>query len=121
MMIKKANENTFIEYRDRLTAGEKQRYQFAKIPKYKSGANGEIVLDLDNSYENSPNFYLLTRVIEKVFQDGKDITPKDKTVSSFLKMMDNELYENDLLEDVLKDILEKNGFFEKKTEKNIEK
>ena len=73
-----------------------------------------MIYDVDNTYENSPNFYILSRVVTKIVQDGKDITPKDKNVSTFLEMMDNDLYEDKLLNDVLKDILGKNGFLEQK-------
>lgn len=113
-MIKKKNENTYIEYRDRLTAGEKERYNHAKSPKLKINNSGEISYDIDNTYENSPNFYILSRTIEKIIQNGEDITPKDKTISSFLEMMDDKLYEAGLLKEVLEDLLEKNGFFEQK-------
>lgn len=113
-MIKKKNENTYIEYRDKLTAGEKERYTYAKAPKIKANEKGEISYEMDTTYENSPNFYLLARCIEKVVQEGVDITPKDKTVTSFLEMMDDKLYESELLEEVTKDILEKNGFLELK-------
>ncbi|PID67418.1 MAG: hypothetical protein CR959_00330 [Fusobacteriales bacterium] len=117
-MIKKKNDKTLIEYRDRLTAGEKERYRHAQAPKLKMGANGEMTFDIDNTFENSPNFYLLSRVIEKIVQDGEDITPKDKTVSSLLEVMDNKLYEDELLKEVVTDVLEKNGFLEQK--KNLE-
>lgn len=113
-MIKKINNKTLIEYRDRLTAGEKERYRHAQAPKLKMGANGEMTFDIDNTFENSPNFYILSRVIDKIIQDGEDITPKDKTVASLLEIMDNKLYEDKLLADVLNDILEKNGFLEQK-------
>ena len=113
-MIKKINENTYVEYRDRLTAGEKERYKHANLPKVKVNEKGAMIYDVDNSYENSPNFYILSRVVTKIVQDGKDITPKDKNVSTFLEMMDNDLYEDKLLNDVLKDILGKNGFLEQK-------
>ena len=113
-MIKKLNENTYVEYRDRLTAGEKERYKHANSPKVKVNEKGEIVYDVDNTYENSPNFFILARTVTKIVQDGKDITPKDKNVSTFLEMMDNDLYEDKLLNDVLKDILGKNGFLEQK-------
>lgn len=113
-MIKKKNENTYIEYRDRLTAGEKERYRHAQAPKLKLNEKGEATFDIDNTYENSPNFYILSRVVEKIVQDGIDITPKDKTISSFLSMMDDKLYEDELLNDVLKDVLTKSGFLEPK-------
>ena len=93
-MIKKLNENTYVEYRDRLTAGEKERYKHANLPKVKVNEKGEVIYDVDNTYENSPNFYILSRVVTKIVQDGKDITPKDKNVSTFLEMMDNDLYED---------------------------
>lgn len=111
-MLKKLNENTYIEYRDRLTAGEKERYRHAKTPKIKFNDKGEMIYDVDTSYENSPNFYLLARVIDKVVQDGVDITPHDKTVSSFLAMLDDKFYEDELLQEVTQDILEKNSFLE---------
>ena len=121
-MIKKINENTYVEYRDRLTAGEKERYKYANLPKVKVNEKGEMIYDVDNTYENSPNFYILSRAVTKIVQDGKDITPKDKNVSTFLEMMDNDLYEDKLLNDVLKDILGKNGFLEQneKSETNTE-
>lgn len=121
-MIKKLNENTYVEYRDRLTAGEKERYKYANLPKVKVNEKGEMIYDVDNTYENSPNFYILSRAVTKIVQDGKDITPKDKNVSTFLEMMDNDLYEDKLLNDVLKDILGKNGFLEQneKSETNTE-
>lgn len=118
-MIKKLNENTYVEYRDRLTAGEKERYKHANLPKVKVNEKGEMIYDVDNTYENSPNFYILSRVVTKIVQDGKDITPKDKNVSTFLEMMDNDLYEDKLLNDVLKDILGKNGFLEQKEKSEI--
>lgn len=116
-MILKKNENTYIEYRDRLTAGEKERYRHAQAPKLKMNDKGEATFDIDNTYENSPNFYILSRAIEKIIQDGIDITPKDKTISTFLSMMDDKLYEDKLLNDVLKDILTKAGFLEEKKKK----
>lgn len=118
-MIKKKNENTYMEYRDKLTAGEKERYTFAKSPKIRANAKGEISYEMDTTYENSPNFYLLARVIQRVVQDGVDITPKDRTVSAFLAMMDDKLYESELLTEVINDLLEKNGFLElKKSSEN---
>lgn len=111
-MILKKSDNTYIEYRDRLTAGEKERYKHAQLPKIKVNEKGETAFDVDTTYENSPNFYILSRTVQKIVQDGEDITPKDKTVSSFLDMMDNKLYEDVLLNDVLKDVLTKNGFLE---------
>lgn len=113
-MIKKLKDDTYIEYRDRLTAGEKERYKYANLPKIKVDKQGEINYDMDNTYENSPNFFILAKTISKIVQDGKDITPKDKNVSTFLEVMDNDLYEDTLLNDVLKDILGKNGFLEQK-------
>lgn len=113
-MIIKKDENTYIEYRDRLTAGEKERYKYAQLPKIKVNEKGETAFDIDSTYENSPNFYLLSRITTKIVQGGENITPKDRTVSAFLDMMDNKLYEDVLLNDVLKDVLTKNGFLEPK-------
>lgn len=115
MIIKsKTNENTYIEVKDRITAGVRDRFLFMQTPKLQYNANGEAYMEMKylNEYESNPNLYLLSKVVEKIVQDGEDITPKNDKVSSLIEVLDTKFYDHGLLKETTETVLKTLGFLE---------
>lgn len=115
MLIKsKTNETSYIEIKDRITAGVRDRYIFMKTPKIKYNAEGGISIDTSalTEYENNPNLYLLSKCVVKIVEEGVDKTPKNSNISDFIKMLDEDFYDSELLKDTIQKALEVYNFLE---------
>lgn len=117
MIIKsKKDEKSYIEIRERITAGVRDRYLFMRNPKITYNLKGEMMIDneADTVYESNPNLFLLSKCIVKIVEDGEDKTPKDHNVSSLIDVLDNNFYDSELLNETLKKALEVYNFLEQK-------
>lgn len=117
MIIKsKTNEKSFIEIKDRITTGIRDRYLFMQNPKVKYNSKGEVEIDMSaqTEYECNPNLYLLSKCIITVNEEGVDKTPKSDKLSDLLKLLDENFYDNDLLKDTIQKALELYGFLDQK-------
>lgn len=115
MIIKsQKQENTFIEVKDRITAGVRDRFIFMQTPKLQYNASGEAYMEMKfmNEYESNPNLYLLSRTIIKIVQEGEDITPKNDKLSSLIEILDEKFYDHELLKETTERVLETLGFLE---------
>lgn len=118
MIIK--NGKNFIEIKDKITAGLRDRYNFMQVPKISYDTNGNVTFDTTalTTYEKSPNLFLLANCITRIEEDGVDKTPKTKEVAELLYVLDNDLYDADLISKAINEALKLYGFT---SEKNKEK
>lgn len=115
MIIKsKNNENSFIEIKDKITAGIRDRYILMHTPKISYNAKQEAIIDTSylTEYEQTPNMYLLAKCITKVVEDGIDKTPKSNKVSDLVQLLDEDFYDSELLKEVTDKAMELYGFLE---------
>ena len=116
MIIKsRSNAESYIEIKERITAGVRQRYLHMKNPKVVYN-NGKMSIDPSHllEYETNPNIYLLSQCITKIVEEGIDKTPKATRVSDFIELLDTNFYDEELLEDTTRAALELYNFLETK-------
>lgn len=101
--VLRKDDNNYIEFKTRLSKGHKVDYEKATAMKLQF-IKGELVPILDKTLEQEGDTLLLTRMLVKVVDSGKEIK-LDGSISGICKFLREECFGTEtLIDDVLAEI-----------------
>ncbi|MGL5122554.1 MAG: hypothetical protein ACRC6K_00090 [Fusobacteriaceae bacterium] len=114
------SEDNYIEFRTKLTKGEKIDYNKIIITKFEY-RDGVLSPKLSRTLEEDGDTYLISRMLMKAFDSGKEIKFEDKTIISTCNFLRDNCFKTEKLIDEMLEIIKENNFPKEEVKTNTGK